>query len=316
MSEYRIQMSDESVSRPRRFRAKIRRQGVNPYVDVPSSVSRAFGAYARDGRIAVRVRLNGHEVLGTLIPVRAGAHRFFVNGGLRAAAGVDVGDTVAIELRATNPDDVHPAADVRQALRARGGALAAFDNLSPSHRRQLLRYIDDARTPAGRTRRIAKTMDHLLGESTVVSRRPAPPRALWRCPRCGNEFVNRNQYHSCKRYDLDALFAGKSPEIRSLYDRFHEMVQRCGPSKVLPYRDKVAYMVRVRFAGAAPATRWLDVGFWLPRRVDSPRFRKIETIYPNAHAHLLRVTDPSQLDAEVAEWLAEAYEVGCQHHLR
>ena len=97
--------------------------------------------------------------------------------------------------------------------------------------------------------------------------------------------------------------------------RSHELVQRCGPAKVLPYRDKVSYMVRVRFAGAVPAPRWLDVGFWLPRRVESPRFRKIETIYPNAHVHLVRITEPSQLDGEIAAWLAEAYAVGCQRHL-
>jgi hypothetical protein len=154
----------------------------------------------------------------------------------------------------------------------------------------------------------------VLGKASPGQARGAS-RPLWTCPRCGNEFVNRNQYHACKRYDVDALFSGKPARIRQLYDRFHEMVQRCGAAKTLPYRNKVAYMVRVRFAGAAPAAKWLDVGFWLPRRVESARFRKIQTIYPNAHVHLLRVTDPSELDDEVATWLAEAYEVGCQHDL-
>ena len=110
------------------------------------------------------------------------------------------------------------------------------------------------------------------------------------------------------------LFQGKPARIRALYDRFHEMVRQCGPAKVLPYPKKVAYMVRVRFAGAAPTARWLDVGFWLPRRVESPRFRRVETNDPNAHVHFLRITDGRQLDAELAGWLAEAYEVGCQRH--
>ena len=60
--------------------------------------------------------------------------------------------------------------------------------------------------------------------------------------------------------------------------------------------------------------KWLDVGFWLTRRVETSRFRKIETRHPNAHVHLLRITTPDQLDAEVARWLAEAYELGRQHH--
>ncbi len=75
-------------------------------------------------------------------------------------------------------------------------------------------------------------------------------------------------------------------------------------------------MVRVRFAGTIPRTRWLEIGFWLSRRIESPRFRKIETIYPNAHVPLLRITEAAQLDREVAAWLREAYAVGCQEHLR
>jgi hypothetical protein len=287
---------------------------VNPYVDVPSVVSRAFAGYARAGRIAVSGTLNGEDIRATLIPIRNGGHRLFVNGGMRAATGVRVGDRVTFELRAARLEAVRPPSDLAQSLRRRRGAREAFDALSPSHRRELVRYIDDARTPSTRARRIGKTIDHLLGSpAPTVSRGNSRP--LWTCPRCGNEFVNRNQYHSCKRYELDALFEGKPAHIRALYDRFHEMVQRCGPSKLLPYREKVAYMVRVRFAGAIPAARWLDIGFWLPRRVESLRFRKVETIYPNAHVHFLRITDASELDAEVAGWLSEAYDVGCQRHL-
>lgn len=74
-------------------------------------------------------------------------------------------------------------------------------------------------------------------------------------------------------------------------------------------------MVRVRFAGAVPKNRWLDIGFWLPRRIEHPRFYKIQTIYPNAHVHLLRLTSPEPLDEQVAAWLKEAYAVGCQEHL-
>jgi hypothetical protein len=65
-------------------------------------------------------------------------------------------------------------------------------------------------------------------------------------------------------------------------------------------------MVRVRFAGAIPKKEWLDIGFWLPRRIDHPRFHKIETIYPNAHVHLVGVRAPEQQDRQLAAWLREA----------
>ncbi len=309
-----------------RFRATIRRQGPNPYVDVPERVSRAFEPYGRDGRISVLGALNGRPMRTTLIPQGRGRHRLFVNGGMRAAAGVGVGDTVSFELAAVEVDDVRPPPDVAAGLRRVKGARAAFEALSPSHRRELLRHVDDARTPQTRRRRIAQIAEHALGARTGSSsrseRRSARSRSglaqrpLWTCPKCGNEFVNRNQYHSCKRYDLSVPFAGKPPFVRELFERFRAMVERCGATRMLPYRDKVAFMARVRFAGAIPRKDWLDVAFWLPRRIESPRFRKIETINPNAHAHLLRVTDPKDLDRELAGWIREAYAVGRQQHLQ
>ena len=94
------------------------------------------------------------------------------------------------------------------------------------------------------------------------------------------------------------------------------MVRTCGPVKRIVYRDKVGFMVRVRFAGAVPRSDWLDVGFWLPRRLDSKRFRRVETLYPHAHVHSLRIKQPDELDAQLAKWIKEAYAVGRQEHLR
>ena len=283
-------------------------------MDVPEAVSRAFAAFARTGRISFEGTLERAPIRGTLIPVRRGRHRLYVNGGMRSAAGVAVGDTVSFALRATRPDVVRPPSDMASALRRVKGARAAFDALSPSHRRELLRYIDDARTPETRQRRIRSTVGHVLGERTPSQRR-GRERPLWTCPRCGNQFVTANMVHSCKRHTLEEPFAGKPAAIRKLFDRFRAMVETCGPVKLLPYHDKVGFMVRVRFAGAVPRTRWLEIGFWLPRRVEHPRFHRIQTIHPNAHVHLIRITEPRQLDAEIKAWLREAYAVGCQKHL-
>ncbi len=64
-----------------------------------------------------------------------------------------------------------------------------------------------------------------------------------------------------------------------------------------------------------PRKTCLDLGFWFPRRIESPRFRKVETLTPTDHVHLLRVTEAEQLDEEVMEWIREGYAVGEQKHL-
>ena len=295
-------------STPQRFQAQIGKQGPNPYVDVPEGVSLAFGHHAQGGRISVEGSLNEVSVRATLIPVGRGRHRLYVNGGMRAAAGVDVGDTVSFELWSTAHANVSVPEDLEDALDEMDGAREAFEAMSPSHRRELIRYVDDARTPSTRERRIGRTIDHALGRPPV-DRKPSG-RPMWTCPECGNRFVNKNQYHSCKRHSLSDPFEGKSDKIRGLFDRFRAMVEAQGPVKLIAYSDAVGFMVKVRFCNATPKTRWLDIGLWLPRRVESPRFRRVETIYPNAHVHVLRITAADQLDEEVEGWVREAYEVG------
>jgi len=310
-------MSNKIEPGVQRFRATILRRGVNFFVEVPQRVSLALAGQARAGRVYVEGRLNAVEIRATLVPVGAGKHRLYVNGGMRSAAGVGTGDTIGLELRATSPEEIRLPNDVLASLRGSKDARAAFDSLSPSHRRELLRYIDDARTPEGRHKRIEKSIQHALGAPAMTAdKEKLACRPLWTCPRCGNDFVNRNQTHSCMRHTLEDSFAGKPERIRELFDRFRAMVEACGPAKVVPYRNKVGFMVRVRFAGAVPKKEWLEVGFWLTRRIQSRRFRKIETIYPNAHIHTLRITAPEDLDGEVAGWVKEAYSIGCQEHLR
>jgi hypothetical protein len=53
----------------------------------------------------------------------------------------------------------------------------------------------------------------------------------------------------------------------------------------------------------------------LARRLESPRFRRIDFISPRNQVHVFRLSDPSEVDDEVEGWLAEAYSVGEQKHL-
>ncbi|HEY3261657.1 MAG TPA: DUF1905 domain-containing protein [Pseudonocardiaceae bacterium] len=289
--------------------AVIREGPRNPYVEVPAEVSEAFRPLARAGRITVDGTLNGVSVRGTLVPVAAGGHRLYVSGGMRAAASVGVGDTVALELTGRPPSEVEAADDLAAALDA-AGARVGYDALTPSHRRELQRYIDDARSPATRAKRIEAATRHVLTPHRPAERQPID-RPLWTCPRCGNAFATRNQYHSCQRFELSEVFAGKPPQVRRLYDAVDAAIRENGPVTVVCYRDRVAFMVRVRFAGLVPRQRWVNMELWLPRRVDGPRFSRVETLYPNTHIHTLRLRDTAELDAELRGWLREAYHVGC-----
>jgi Bacteriocin-protection, YdeI or OmpD-Associated/Domain of unknown function (DUF1905)/Domain of unknown function (DUF5655) len=306
-------------SAPQRFRATIGRQGPNPYVDVPARVSRELAAWAQSGRIPVVGQIRRTTFQATLIPVGSGRHRLFLAGGPRAAAGIGVGDTVVVDVRATSPAYVYVPDDLDTALAVEPGLADHFAALPPSHRRELVRYLEDARSPATRQRRIDRTVHDLVGNDipAPARRTPSPgsgasPGRTWTCPRCGQPFVTRNAQHSCHRYELADSLGGKPAAVVALFERLRDLVEACGPVTVVPNRDNVAFMVDVRFLRAVPRTRWLDLAFWLRRRVESPRWWKVETLTPDAHIHVLRVTDADQLDAEVAGWVRDAYAVGCR----
>lgn len=143
-----------------------------------------------------------------------------------------------------------------------------------------------------------------------------PFGALWTCPRCGRAFANRNQTHTCAGLaSLEAHFAGKPPEIRAIFDRIVELAERSGPVNVLPERTRVALQARISFAALQPRRAWVDGHVVLARRRESRRFRRIETFSPRNHLHAFRISALEEVDAEVADWLAEAYEVGMQRHL-
>ena len=53
----------------------------------------------------------------------------------------------------------------------------------------------------------------------------------------------------------------------------------------------------------------------LARRLENPRFNKIESISAKNHVHHFRIRVAGEIDNEVRGWLAEAYLVGKQEHL-
>jgi hypothetical protein len=139
--------------------------------------------------------------------------------------------------------------------------------------------------------------------------------ALWKCGKCGRVFASRKQSHFCSSYTLRAHLAGKRTHAIAVFREFARLVRRCGRVRVVPEKTRIAFQVRMSFAAVSLRRDGIAGHVVLARRLENPRFTKIETISPRNHVHSFRIHSPEELDGEVLAWLRKAYRVGQQLHL-
>jgi hypothetical protein len=139
-----------------RFRAMIEPvKGGGHYVVVPEKTAEKAGLTYR---ARVRGKVAGAAFRSSLMKY-SGIFHMGVHKATLAAAGVEAGDTVVIELELDTeplPTDTVPP-DVTRALRtASAAARAAWEKLSPSHRREWVKHVTEAKREATRAARVEK----------------------------------------------------------------------------------------------------------------------------------------------------------------
>ena len=108
---------------------------------------------------------------------------------------------------------------------------------------------------------------------------------------------------------------GKSRLAITLFQEFARLVRRCGPVRVVPEKTRIAFQVRMSFAAVSLRQDRIVGHIVLARRLENPRFTKIEYISPRNHVHSFCFRSLHELDHEVLAWVREAYRVGQQRHL-
>lgn len=147
---------------PQRFTAPLRKLAMNYCVDVPPDASRALAGDPPERYVRVEGTVNGHPFATRLTPRGGGAYRLFLDGAVRAAAGIDVGDEVAIEVaRADAPPEPPLPDDLREALSALDGGVEAFAALTEAQRAGMLTFVERARTAGTRARYVERVVEEV-----------------------------------------------------------------------------------------------------------------------------------------------------------
>lgn len=142
-----------------KFRATVELGGKTATgIEVPEDVVAALGS---GNRPPVTVTIGGHTYRTTV--ARMGG-RFLIglSAENRTAAGVAAGDEVDVEIELdAEPRQVEVPADLAEALAHDHTARANFDGLSYTHRKEWVRWIEEAKKAETRATRLAKTVESL-----------------------------------------------------------------------------------------------------------------------------------------------------------
>jgi hypothetical protein len=144
------------------FSAELQQDGKTATgITVPEDVLAALGGGRRP---AVAVTINGHTFRTTIGSMR-GVAKIPVSAAVRAAAGVSAGDVLVIEVAAdASPREVTVPDDLTTALTSDPVAAEFFAGLSYSHKNAYVTWIEEAKKPETRARRVAETVAMLAAK--------------------------------------------------------------------------------------------------------------------------------------------------------
>jgi hypothetical protein len=130
---------------------------------------------------------------------------------------------------------------------------------------------------------------------------------VWRCPRCGRAFRQKNQRHACGTGGADSLLKGRPPELADLYRKLASTVKRFGDVEIVE-RDRYALFRTTRiFADLTVMRDALRVVVHLARAVSAPFFIKTARDR-NRVSHVALVRTKEELRA-VLPFVREAFDL-------
>ncbi len=137
--------------------------GTWTYLDVPFDSAEAFGS---KGQIRVKGTLNGLPFSSTLLANGRGQHYLVVKKEIRRKLGVEAGSIVRVVLEADGEERrLDVPGDVLAALEGQPAIRQIFEKMAPSHQKEYLEYIGEAKQAATRQRRINRMLED-LGKKT------------------------------------------------------------------------------------------------------------------------------------------------------
>jgi hypothetical protein len=134
-------------------------RGGGAYVTVPFGVLDVFGTR---GQVRVKGSIDGQAFKSSVAPMGGGRHVLGLNKATREAVGKSVGDMAKVVVEAdTEERTIAVPDDFRKALAADPKANATFERFAYTHRKEYVQWIESAKKPDTRQRRITEAIGRI-----------------------------------------------------------------------------------------------------------------------------------------------------------
>lgn len=150
MSEPAVLRFDACLAQPSEAK-----NGTGTVLDLPKAVSKKLRDMPK-----VEGTIEGHPFRAALEPNPSGGLWLRVNKAMLRGADADAGDSVQLAILGPEPDP-KPPTDLRAAFDDSPEAEAVWDELTTMGRQDWVRWIEGAKKPETRARRIIRTVDQL-----------------------------------------------------------------------------------------------------------------------------------------------------------
>lgn len=146
--------------------------GINPHVLIPPEILKyIFQKAGKDkGAIPVKLKIGSKNFIQNLIKY-SGKWRLYLNTPMRKAVAKDVGDMIDVQIDfdakpRTTP--IHPK--LKKAFSENKEAKIAFDMLSPSRQKEILKYINFLKSVESVDKNIQRAINHLMTSKPFIGR--------------------------------------------------------------------------------------------------------------------------------------------------
>ena len=145
---------------PHTFQAKIYQTGINWAVDVPEEI--IVQLLKQKGYIKIKGQINGFNFTQTLVPVKNAPYRLFVNLIMMKGGKTAVGEVAefVVEQDIVEEDKRYPMPALLAKALQENHLQEAFDSLTASRKKDILKYLFYIKTEET----LQRNIDKLIGQ--------------------------------------------------------------------------------------------------------------------------------------------------------